>query len=801
MLPSVATLAPGVNRKIDRLLALGYAEAKRRRSSPVAQLDALMEVTIAVCDLFPPESLATGDFYLSVVDLTLSTNSRKVSSLASFDDDLRSRLGKLGSGSCQVPLDGFTLAIPQIAQGAEAQLRDFWADTARDLGIDVSSTVSVSAENRARRACEPDDFPDFGRSLRHAFDAMLLDEWRIVESAQDVQQQQAYTLRVHRGGSHDVSDGVAVDYALGYWLPTGTLHRLCTRKSSPLTQQDVSTLEKPLAPAPGEHARSQSHTNVETRLAGLVRHQAARSEILRADPRRAMFKAIDDVEKKAWGDTQPDHVFLMPIPDYDFGPVDNGRPITIAHWYVGISGKPDLEWLLGLRQRASLIFVEALLRRYYTAAARVLASGLVSAAPDHIDEERKRLNRKLAGIAEAHCVSSELSLIQGTRTDNVLIDLQEVLRLDLAVTKEARSHEWIPKYQSTLASNRLHVGNGRERLQVLVRLIPALDREVRELEFNKEIAGELGRFKDAITELQDVYAQIHSLTVPDDDGERIWNRLIATQELSAGQNVTGEVHQYSSQPKTLDNWPEWSFVPGHAICENRCAICCEEEVRRVAFVCGAPLPADCKDRTPAHFGDSGEWFSIQETSPQRNAGQFITFASGVSLRGESGALMLIKRACEISDYTAPKLASIVAVLLAAGARLDPLIDVCVLDRPLSLLPDGWPGALVGLAELSRHDAGARPSDGSIALAIEEHDLRFRFNGLDSYKWFNSVITEAAGASGPLRSARRARSSRFASVVKAYGWRAPLPLKVERVEKIRFELLSDSLVCTWIGVNP
>lgn len=770
-----------VDRKIDRLWALGYTEAKRRRS-PLAQLDALLETSVAICDLFAPP-LQQNDFYLSVVDLRAGSD--VVSSLAPFDSDLRQALQYLAQGSSEFSTDDCTLAVPKVAAPkVTTAFECLWKEAVTDFGLNLRATLSARGRQQQPTHPDDDDSADFGRSLRHAFDAIFLDEWKAVDN--DAATYRAYALRIHRDASATTINGHAINYSLGYWLPTRVLHYLSTRSRSPLNPREIEILETAQMPPAPYHARSQSHTNVETRLAGVVRNQAVRSSLLRKDPNRAAFDKIDALETKAWGDKQPDHVFLMPIADDHVG---SGRPVTIAHWYIGINGTPDLEWLVALRHRASIIFAESFLRRYYTAVARILAANLVLSMEPMSSEERFALTSRLSEVAESYGIPPQVGLSDGMRDDNVLIDLKKILELDLSVAKDARSAEWSSKYLRRLISIRLAPGGGLDKLEVRLRLIQALDREVRELEFNAKIAAELITLNRAIADLKDVHASIQIMAAPDDEGARIWKKLDAMRQLSSG-GYTDDVHVYKDFPVSLNGWSEWWFIPGHAVCAENCLCCKAEEVRRAAFLCGVPLPPESKPREPLVF-DSSEWKAADDSS-QGRVRTFLEAFPG------HGALKIIKRACE--DAHQPKLATIVAVLMAAGATLQ-VHDEVDIFQTMKGTPEAWPLALVGLAKLSRHNAGGAKLESRIALTIADSALLFKVTGNDSYEWFFTEQEKASRAQGPLSTATRANHSRFENVVNAYGWRSPLPLQIVEVPMITFGAVSNptALVCTWKDV--
>ena len=222
-----------LQRQIDRLLALGYGEAQRRRSS-VARLDALLDATIALCDLFPPD-LSQAQFYLSEVNLTQDGVALD-SSLAPFDTSTLGPILRAFGANTAIELSaGVILAIPQSAARLADPLRSYWEEAISHFHLfETGAKANHAALEGAPHFDSETQHDDFLRNLRYVFDTVVAGD-----------DSRTYTLQVERTRSFTfgVPGGTAVDYAIGYWLPSRRLYDLRTRSHDPFEAPDIAELE------------------------------------------------------------------------------------------------------------------------------------------------------------------------------------------------------------------------------------------------------------------------------------------------------------------------------------------------------------------------------------------------------------------------------------------------------------------------------------------------------------------------------------------------------------------------------
>lgn len=363
-----------VARRIERLLALGYAEAARRKKSAVARLDALAEITAAVCDLLAPPR-PKDSFYLSHVDV-LHDGKLAASTLAEFDKDIA---GLLPDARRTVELfRPWQISIPEhaVAQAGQA-LVSFWNEAIGSL------CLSPNRPQGARIQAIPKDVAsEFHATLRYAFDTI------VEEDATN-----AFTLRVDpRGKEYKLTNEHRSSFLLGYCLPSSRLDDVTSKLaeaeipqlSGTSSTEKLSLLETLLEPADKTQPfRSQSHTNVATRMAGLVLGQMHRSALLArpaayTGPRDTTIplEVMIALEQAVWGEV-PDSIFMMPLTNDDFvGVADSPR--ALAHWYRVLSvDRFDIESLIAGHYRASMLFSEVLYQRYCKALGSALAAGIL----------------------------------------------------------------------------------------------------------------------------------------------------------------------------------------------------------------------------------------------------------------------------------------------------------------------------------------------------------------------------------------------------------------------------------------
>lgn len=743
----MSKLDPGLKRGIERLLALGCAEAQRRRS-PEAKLDALLETTVAVCDLCHPNN--PKDFYVSDVSVSFERLTR--SSLPRFDRDIRQHLERLvGVRATLSTKGGVGIRIPRPAAGAAWPLKAFWAEALDKLSGSLGQTRGSTSESYAIPA---NVLQEFESSLRHAFDAVIDDDLG-----------DAYTLRVHRAASCPVTTSDSVDYALGYLLPSRALYELQTRNENDrLDFWEIRKLEELFQPSNGERVRAQSHTNVTSRIAGLVCHPDKREPFTEIPQR---LQPVRDLERRAWRGKDPHHIFMMPISNEDLR--CDGLPTrTVAHWYKAIrEGRPDIEGLWLRRQRASRIFSDTLLRRYYTAVARVLADGLVKARSTRDGKpDYPTINSILKATALAYSVSSQVELVESTQeTIRLNQRIVTLLGLNLGAGLGHRSPEWLPLCKGAMDSSVL-VWESRVReaedVNVLIRLIRTLDAWVTRLTVQERIDSDLTVLSSGLSELSDTVNDIRDLIGVAHEADKAWRRL--EQLTSLSDSAVPYPHE-ARESYVIDGW---SFRKGHQVCGQRCDVCSQESDRRVAFLFDLPPSgATGNDALGCPVLNQARWADSVADLDEQKAYRFVRF---VEKEAETTPLEWIKRSC---TERKPSLASVVTLLFLKGADVG--WSDCLKDYrlPLTGLARDWVRAIFAVAELSQGENEIVHTSAKVTLELgtTEKYLKFNLQGPTNqwYSWLpKKVLPKLKRSAGiPLRQL----SSRVREYIEACGCRS------------------------------
>lgn len=702
-------------RKVERVLALGHVEAKRRRFL-VAQLDALTEACAAACDVLIPDFPEPQPFHLSHV--TVAHGAQRVSStLAEFDlDDIAGHLGSLR----EVWIAGhWVVRVPALVP---TDADEILADAYRDIIGKSEFTAAPSADSDDSESIPREITREFHASLRHAFDIL-------VEGAPE----NTFTLRVERiRDSYLLSrNGHRASHILGYCLPSSRiaeLHELLasikdpeldrlTRQSDPLTR--IALLETPLRPAdPDAPFRSQSHTNVVTRTASLVRRQGERTRLL--EPPHA-FKGPDDthiprsimekLERAAWGMT-PDAVFLMPITNHEF--VEHEAQMqTIAHWYTVADGL-DIESLLARRISASRLLSEVLYQRYCSAVARELAIGIANG------DTPEALTQRCASVGRAYGMPSriEVGALDGESTGSSLrSDLESLQALRIVEYKYAWHEGW-----SLRMSGLSLVASGPRskttKLEVLLNLALALEQETARQERvvqPDELISKLDMIHKSASDILQIHNELKQRL---EKGQAApFDRL--RNMISLFGHTTTLCHQHSPILIRVGNW---RFHNAHDLCERPdCNICTNEHLRRAAYLFGAS-PDESSPDAPSTWGWTGT-----ERDAKDNYNEFIAFCSRTRRRPSHW----IKKGAE-STRDSPSLAALVSLLYLCGARVGEITNdgetVDITDaaeaRYYSGLrfevdyPGQWMFGLAGVAKVSRLEDTAGNDKDSVPVAID-----------------------------------------------------------------------------------
>jgi hypothetical protein len=703
-------LDPTVARRVERILALGYTEARRRNAAGChaeAVVDALLESTVAACDL---HHLSTHtdcsnpqSFYLSHVELDI--HGACISSLAPFDKDIAGIL------KMEQPVDlneGMKLGLPIGRNCLTNPLTEFWKNAATEL--------EISAQSNQESSLDPPDVSDdiayeFFESLRHALDAVV-----------QVDTKDTFTIRVVRATEpQQVVDGHRVPYALGYWLPATGLYRL----PADVARDKFETLLKTTVRTP--RIRQQSHTNVSTCLAGLVCQPTVRS---RQFSFVGEYDFINELETRVWPHGDYAHIFMVPLSNHDFSPLP---PHTVAHVYKGFPEdlEPDLEQLLLWRNRATLLFTERLRREYCHTVARHLATYLLAAIEDH-----QGLNRELAQLASIFCMPVVSTGVAASLPDSLAANLSQAVKAGVAIGIAERSQQWL--HLIAPCGSRLKVdwpvGRPADVIAIQVWLARELDGRIREGHIQTELEREKDRIDQAVEHIKASTAAIENLLNQDPNAVKIYDRLAEMwrKEVFAGEHP----HEEAKEITLLGH----EFRQGHNICRHDdCIRCPDEEHKRVMFLF-EPLAAE---RFVSH---------CRETAVDEN---------------ERGAWAWLKRAAEAAGHGKINLACVVALLFG---RFDIVLTCGIANFEHTVtLPSAWrsrwPSMLKNMALLATPKIERASS--SVELQKVNQDLIFVVRG-PTYEWFDKTLQAAKRSRDMDTRVGQERGDRLHHVAGAFG---------------------------------
>jgi len=746
------TLSRVAAQKIERVRALGYAEARRRKIAgchPKAVLDALVETTVVACDLFHlsahSEASSGDDFYLSNIEVEFKGVKR--SSLAPFDADI----GRILSLAEPVnAAEGVKFSFPSGHECIAELLSDFWQDAANEFepmwGGDAASSVDPAAVSN-------DIAEEFFESLRHALDAVV-----------QVDARDTFTIRVVQTGNlQQVVDQHQVDYALGYWLPATGLYSL----PSEVARDEFETLLKTTVKTP--RVRQQSHTNVWTRLAGLVCQPTARSLQFSFV---GEYEFVNELEKKVWPHGEYAHIFMVPLSSHDFSPF---APRTVAHVYKGfeVNSELDLEQLLLWRYRATLLFAERLRREYCHVVARHLAKHLLAKTA-----ENGRLNDELRQLAAIFCMPLITADPASRPSESLLADLNRALNARVAVGIVERSLQWLQVIDDCGSRLKINWPSGRlaDVIAIQVWLARELDAHIREVHIFEELNKEKERIDQALEQIKESSASIELLLNQDPDASKIYDRLaeMKKKELFSGSPP----HQHAKEVTVLGS----SLRQGHNKCHDiHCKLCPNEELRRV----------ECLFLLPEQSLKLNESVESIASVRVRAAQKFVRYCAMTEVDGnETGAWEWVKRAAEAAGQDRVNLACIIAVLFGwiEDVRTSGISEF---RRELGLPLNWrfrWPLMLKSMAMLATPKEN---TPGSIELSQNNRDLIFVLRGA-SYCWFQSKVAEAKSYNR--MRASQAEGDRLEHVAGAFGF---VCLPIHDQDGVEHKVLDDgALRWTW-----
>lgn len=786
---STVGLEPALAQAANRILALGYAEV-RRRSADRAKLDALIEATVVACDILAPEP--TGNqFFIS--DVSLAADGHVLgSSLATFDDDIRTQLG----GRTPIPLDnGCNLYIPESAEALHFPLKEFW---------DELSLSCYRYEDEASRApvnVTDAVWDDFKHSLRVAFDAVA----REAEEA-------TYTLLVDRRLERmKVTHTFSANYALGYLLPTSTSLRLRDRPDPQkrFSTDDIQALESLWTPTNNGCLRSQSHTNVESHTAGVVRGQHARSRWLlnhgflpEMDPRQTL-------EQKAW-DTSPCTWFMMPLTNHDVAPTAPVR--VIAHAFRAVA--PDFfephSWKVGvspvdmfaLRHRLAIVFSEALYEEICRMLAEAIAEGAIRGGVASIGDRCNQIASTigLSTVVRVHRPDAPETSLRHRLEDLIARHALPFTERDLGSVEKAllsnisviwSEPEWeldvLPHVVSRV--NVLASRGDSGRGVVLAKALGELDTLMSEMhKRHRRIADDIGANYVSFSQLK-ALAPVFSAPPqrPCDDHER--KESIEAWEFHCGHefHVTDDEISASQKP----------CITSDTHGRHYCKVSRDELDRRLGYVLGAQaLP-----------GGRVEW--SHEAKNRRDV--FARLAENATYPEET-LWEVIKRGTVYSEWEKPTVAAVVVLMCGAGAK----VTMAEFEKfYLKTIPLDWNWTLTlcGLLEVAKwqRPSGYSGPDGqNAAIHISysadkaKKQLEFRLAGtLMHYsawvpKAVDALTAGIVGSSRDTNIAMAFGSSREKRAVAPNGRSPQWTHSVSAKATIECELLTDDvLVWRWI----
>jgi hypothetical protein len=785
-------MSRGLAATVDRLLAYGHALLKGRE--PIGKIDVLTEITVAVCDLFPPSNLPDDRFWLS--DVRLIRNGREIevaSNLTPFDieNGIRNALQdicpptpiKIESPRRSGETTEFRLVVPgSVPEEFQKELAPFWKQALRDLGSDIEGIPAQYCG--AVQNVDPKDDQDVLLTLRQILDTVAEGDTNV------------YTLQVHRSGEHFcVSKNHRVDFALGYWLPSSRLFSLVTENG--FGRKEIDDLEQLLKPLPREILVTQSHSNVYTRKAGLVRNQAARKSYLAGklqldETTRAKLSRVDELEKKVWGETEPVSVFMMPLVSYGCSGSESCT-LTTGHCYLALRDRsPNVEELITRRYRAVRAFTDGMYQRYCETVAKALARRI-------IDGDTTDLEQLASKISALYHVPSKILVKDPATVGCDSPSLAERLRTLRTTLNRQEGPEdeasWGPRVDLILKSLTLrweHAARPTEETDVLGRLGDSLELETgrRDAPIRSLRERGLALFNQLIEVLTDAQKITDGLRTSIDYPRAPW----ATVRQMRILHESSTEYVCLSQGDPIRPQEGWEFRKGHSFHtgEQTCD-CLKEASRRVAFLFGATPPErDSQPETPQDYS-----WPAGATHQQRDALAFVTFCEKCGLSpGE-----WIKRSCEKgSELASPSVAALVTLLFLLGARVRS--DAVVrgkyrhkADRePLG--SGEWTLSLSGIASLSKQGTTrseielAFPTGGGIEFVLGKGKETI----LEYDKWLDPCRQDLVGK--PLNPADHSRRKEIAAAYMCTEGCLPPPQADGRIGNISLRVKDRHLYCTW-----
>jgi len=759
---STIPLDPKIGRRVERILALGYTEAVRRRTAgchPQAIVDGLVEATVMACDLHHmfvhKGSPCPSNFYLSHVRLDIHGSS--LSSLAPFDSDI----AELFSLTEPIEIyENIRLFLPSGIGGLGHSLEGFWKVAVREFNLyqplipDSRSDPRIVADEIAE---------EFFASMRHAFDSIA-----------QFDNKNTFTLRAEwTKEPHEVCKGEAVHYVLGYWLPATGLYSL-----PPHVPRDrFETLLRTTRSTP--RVRQQSHTNVTTRLAALICQPGERSQRF---SELGEYSFINDLELKVWPHGDYAQIFMVPFSSHDLSPQ---FPRTMAHAFKGFdeSVQPDIEQLLLWRYRASLLFSENLRRGYCQAVGHHLAAFLL-ASGNTIED----LNADLRELAEAYSMPLVVAAVERSRGKSLESKLQKVAISAIDSRAAERSRQWLRAISETAQhlSINWNTNSLADEIAMQVWVARELDAQIRDTTLFQKIADQTDRIDNLVKGIQDATASIDDLLNEDPNAAEMHKRLIAMQQV--GLFGRGLPHS-GAQTVRLDNRV---LRVAHNQCQRKCSECDSEDLKRVA--CLFDIPEAQLFRNPNGTVD------VNPEAPLivRAAQKYISHCSKVPVdQNTTGTWVWVKRAAQGASDNQVNLACIVTLLFKWMETVN--IDVsreCDYTVPLRLSSkkwgSRWRSMLLNMARLAT--PRGKEIGVSISVKPEAQDLLFELRGMD-FSWFDRSVNRARTAI-PIR-VSQASGDRLHQIAGAFG---AVTLPIESVEDVEVRVIDGGAALLWVWKN-
>jgi len=792
---------PDLSRKIDRILAMGYTEASRRQSA-AAKLDVLVEVTAAVCDLVAPDP-PDGTFYLSHVDV-LCEGTLRSSTLAEFDADIAT----WKRSPCPIR-DGWGLLLPDCSTDVVEKLRGLWEQSIKHFVL----AASPATADHQPDIPPPPVISEFHASLRHAFDA-------IVDEASN-----AFTLRVHpHPTGYKITDKYIGHQVLGYWLPSSRLivaYERLSRSDDPLVRgvgpkKGIALLETLVLPSsPTDSFRSQSHTNVATRTAGLVRGQPARSSALKRNGPRVIGSALDPLappieielmtalEQAVWGGVDPVAIFMMPLTNHEF--TGDATPQTVAHWYIALHGEYCLESILARRYRASSLFSEMLYRQYCSAIGQDLALRLLRG-----EISVDGVNGALANLDAAYSLALPIRVQPADRALESLASRIQRAR-DARVPGLRTDRAWGQEVDALLHELSLTQGSSRPSVEVdiLLALMRALETESNRLHGRgysafEHMTQQLEKARVALREMSEgqhhVAMTIEAMRGSLGYGEVAWPRVLTMQRMVRGGGACPHDEQRA------DEWPlpirGWHFALIHDPCDGLpeqggedpdaagCRLFLAERSRRLRYLLGwsSLEPAGSKSLT-----------RVDSLVPPSEALRQWTNAIEEDSYCQQRLWDVIKRASQYASDDRPTIATLVLLLWIEGVRVE--WDSMLNRQWVQEVPREWKLGLKGVAELTKPSPEYPGKPAEVKLAIEGDRVCFELIGEDlKYQdWFKGRVDEIRN-----KVPRTLSSNRLRDIAAAYmvDWEAPIagPDDNGMIGRVGMKVSGARLICSWHGIS-